>query len=107
MRFTLKYRKSIPDLRNDAEITLEHAYVLVEYFGKSLDLIEGTVNAFDGMANDLDPNLMKDYFDSQFEPEAFTRLFGTEMGKGLLIGCFAQSLLSAMAEDMENLEDEA
>lgn len=100
----MKYRTHIPDLHANAEVTLEHCYILVEYFGKSMDLIEGTVNAFQGMADGLDPSLMKDYYESQFEPEAFNRLFGTDLGKGILVGSFAQALLSQMSEDMEGLD---
>lgn len=98
--------RRIPDLRNNAEITLEHCFVLINHFGQMMDQIEGTVNAFQGMAEGLDPNLMKDYFEQMFEPEAFQRLFMTEMGKGCLIGAFAQALMSEMVDDLESLEEE-
>jgi hypothetical protein len=94
----------IPDLRNHAEITLEHCHVLVHLFGQTMDQIEGTVNAFQGMSDGLDPSLLKDYYEQLFEPEAFQRLFSTEMGKGVLLGAFAQALMSQISEDMEGID---
>jgi hypothetical protein len=101
-----RVQMKIPDLRSNTDITLEHCFVLVELFGKTMDTIEGTLNVFQGMAEGLDPHLMKDYYETQFEPEAFNRLFQTELGKGVLVGAFAQSLLEQMAQDLENLDME-
>jgi hypothetical protein len=95
---------TIPDLRHNAEITKEHCFVLMDRLGQTLDLLEGTLNAFAGLAAEIDVEVMQMHFEANFEPEAFCRLFGTDIGKGVLVGTFIQVLSDQiMAQDLEEI----
>lgn len=91
----------VPDLRPDhTEITLEHCWVLINKLGEAFDLLEGTRGVFTEIEREINPELLKNHFEELFEPQAFSRLFSTELGKGVLVGTFAQVLLEKVrAED--------
>lgn len=96
--------RTIPDLRLDNEITLEHCYVLIEHLGYSFDTIEGASRGtFQEIAN-VDPTRMKEHFDSLFPADSFARLFQTEIGKGVLVGTYAHRLL--MLSKKEELDED-
>lgn len=95
-------RKSIPDLREDHdEITLDHCYVLIAYLGRAFDLMEGTEDSFKDLAAALNPEVMRDELQYYFKAPEFSRLFNSEMGKGVLVGVFAKTLLDRMNGDEE------
>ncbi len=86
---------NIPDLRYDNEITLEHCSVLLERIGKTLEIIEGEQGYL--VADKINPRLLLEHYEEHFEPKAFSRMFGTELGKGVLVGSYLQRLLDKIA----------
>jgi hypothetical protein len=96
-------RPSIPDLHADNEITLEHCYILVERLGKGFDALEGTNGFYKHIADLVNPARIKEFYDSFLEPPAFSRLFQTEFGKGVLIGMFMQNL-NGLIDQQNGLE---
>lgn len=95
----------IPDLRNNPEITLEHCYVLIQKLEEAFSFGMEESDFF-GIAEDLNPVNMKEYYELSYTPEAFHQLFTNDIGKGVLIGSYAALLLDQMAEDLEALDDE-
>ncbi len=95
-------RKNMPDLRaSDGEITLEHCSVILEYITKALHDFDGQEN-FD--ASEISPYGLLDRYNELFEPPQFHRMFGTEMGKGVLAGIYIhQALLRMWEEDLDNI----
>jgi hypothetical protein len=85
-------KRLLPDLRADDEITLEHCFILIDELGKAFDTIEGTDGHFTGIAEHVNPHVMKQYFDSQFPAFAFIRMFHHPLGKGVLVGMFMEHL---------------
>ena len=85
----------LPDLRADTDfISLDHCYVLIEHIGRMFDIIEGAdPGCYAQLAEEIDPTLMQDTLQAHFEPAAFSRLYKTEMGKGILVGIFAKGIL--------------
>lgn len=77
---------------NKSHVSLEHCSVLLERLQRSLaDLgLEKTVIA---EITDLDVAMMADELSQMFDEAAFNRLFLTELGKGVIIGGYAQGLL--------------
>lgn len=92
---------NIPDLRNNNEITLEHCSVLLERIGTVLEIIDGQ-RGFD-VTSLINPKLLLAHYEEEFEPEAFARMFLTELGKGVLVGTYIQRLQDRIRE--EELED--
>lgn len=93
---------NIPDLRDNSEITLEHCSVLLERIGKTLEIIEGE-HGYE-VTDKINSELLLEHYVEYFEPEAFTRMFGTELGKGVLVGTYLQRLLDRIT--LEEVEDE-
>lgn len=92
----------IPDLRQTNEITLEHCSVLLERIGSTLEIIEGEAGY--SVTSLINPELLRQHYEGHFEPEAFTRMFATELGKGVLVGSYLQRLLDKIA--LEKAEEE-
>lgn len=94
-------RRRIPDLNDDHdEITLDHCYVLIEHLGKVFSQMEGTPDGvFGGIVDELNPEIMRDHLQSVFKTPEFSRLYKTEMGKGVLIGTFAKNLLDSINDE--------
>jgi DNA-binding cell septation regulator SpoVG len=92
-------RSQIPDLRADAEITLEHCSVLLEKIGNTLEVIDGQPGF--QVATLINPELLLEHYEDTFQPEEFCNLFRTEMGKGVLVGTYVQRLLERIKHEQE------
>lgn len=88
----------IPDLRPDVtEITFEHSSVLLERIKAALEVIEGRDDVDLSFVESISPQRMTDLYSKMFEIDQFSRLFQTEFGKGVLVGCFFHQVM----EDIE------
>lgn len=102
VKFTYDFimRQTIPDLRAETEVTIEHISVLQEQFGYLLD----KTYPGEGIADTLllfDPQLIYEQLLTLFTREALTTLYQTEMGKGVLIGAFFQKYIGEAYEGEE------
>jgi hypothetical protein len=80
-------RRIIPDLRVEHnEFTLEHCSVLLVKLGAQLDLIYG--GGMMEIADQADPERMRDDLLSLMSANQLSILFDSEIGKGLIIGAF-------------------
>ncbi len=62
----------------------------------------GSSSNFD--ASEISPYGLLDRYNELFEPPQFHRMFGTEMGKGVLAGIYIhQALLRMWEEDLDNI----
>lgn len=91
----MSYRgNTIPDLRNDTdEITLDHCYTLVTYFGKVMDIIDGVENVNEQMLGDYHVEDIQKELQKYFNCLEFSRLFRTNEGKCVLVGVYIASIL--------------
>ena len=92
-------RKSFPDLRADHnEFTAEHCSVLLHKLGKLLDQMYGS-----GMADvddQVDSEQMREDLLGLFSANQLSKLFETDLGKGLIIGIFfSQCVLPLIPKD--------
>ena len=93
---------TIPDLRRDSDIELDHMSVLLEKLGKVL------AEAYDGedpaemakLCDMVDPVSMRQDMSQIFTKNAFFGLYGSEFGRGVLVGAFFQKFVLD-AEDSE------
>lgn len=90
---------TIPDLRLNDEITLEHCSVLLERIGKTLEIIEGQEGF--SVTNLINPELLLEHYKEQFDAESFCKMFNTELGKGVLVGTYVQRLLEKIKYEEE------
>lgn len=83
---------NIPDLRDEPEITAEHCSVLLEKLGYCLEQMydDPSIKA---VALEADVYAMVTEFTEVFQPTQFSKLFKTELGKGMLIGVFFQRFI--------------
>lgn len=97
----MKPRKNIPDLRPEmSEVTLEHCSVLLELLQERLaDVYEGNPSEFRSACDSLDVADMKDDLLTLYSQKAFTRLFATQFGKGVLLGSFMQKFVMPLADE--------
>lgn len=87
-------QKNIPDLRPEFdEITYEHSSVLLERIKAALKIIEGHEYVDLEFVDSINPERMKDIYSNLFEMAEFNRLFQTEFGKGVLVGCFVHQVM--------------
>lgn len=89
---------NIPDLRDANDITIEHVGVLQERMGNILDEAHPDQGIADIINNHFDPEAMKEEMLTIFTPDAFLKLFQTEMGKGVIIGAFYQAYIDKAEE---------
>lgn len=91
---------------NTLHVSFEHCSVLLERLQKALiDL--GLTNDVIADITDLDVDVMAEELSQMFDKPSFERLFQTELGKGVIIGGYAQGLLALTqntAEGEEQLE---
>lgn len=87
---------TIPDLRSEhTEITLEHCSVLLEGMNKALGMMyEDGQEEFQLICDNINPEAMKSDLSILFTPKAFSNLFRSPMGKGILIGAFLQRIMN-------------
>lgn len=85
----------LPDLRPEHEITLEHCSVLLERLKLALRAVyPGDPEEWSMICDAINPEMMRRDIMSMFDKTAFQNLFGTELGKGVLVGAFAQKFLT-------------
>lgn len=53
----------------------------------------------------IDAKEMQEHFQAYFDPGSFSRLFNSDLGKGVLVGSFAQQLMERA--DLEQAELDA
>jgi hypothetical protein len=93
---------TIPDLRAEMDkIELDQITILVGH----IQTVFSEVYDYDGDINQWDTLNIQDEFSQLFTPQEFTRLMGTEMGKGILIGSWINEfVLGRIGEEMEECD---
>lgn len=77
----------------DDLVTIEHCSVLQERLGHILNDAYPEENLANIATEHMDPVRMRLEILELFTPKAFTTMFQTEMGKGVIIGAFIQKYI--------------
>ncbi len=56
-------------------------------------------------ATEIDPTILLDFYNEIFEPDQFSNMFATEIGKGVLVGCYVYWTLMRVQKEEEEAED--
>lgn len=88
--------RSIPDLRDTPDISLEHCSVLLESLRRGVGIIEGDDDVDLQFIDDIDVDALLEFYSGQFAPPEFSRLFSTDFGKGILVGCFVKEVMERL-----------
>jgi hypothetical protein len=88
-----KRKQTIPDLRAEhTEITFEHCHILLVQLGNAMVLMEGNESVRQ-IADEIDPMTLQTFYKNNFPMPEFNRLFSSDIGKGVLVGCFVMKIL--------------
>jgi len=88
-------KQTIPDLRSETEVTIEHISKLREQLGQVLEDAYPGEGISDIVTNYVSDQVMREQILSIFTPQAFLTMFQTETGKGILIGAFYQAYIDS------------
>lgn len=80
-------------------VTIEHATVIQERMAGVLEKAYPNQGVSKIVTTHFDPEALKEELLEIFTPEAFLKLFASEMGKGVLIGAFYQQYIHSQVEE--------